>query len=38
MTAAERLTLIRVKIDRAKHHLRDLEAVRDSFIMATRIE
>lgn len=40
MTADERLTLIRVKIDRAKHHLRDLEVVRDGFIKSNpyRIE
>lgn len=32
MTADERLALIRVKIERAKQHLRNLEAVRDRFI------
>jgi hypothetical protein len=40
MTADERLTLIRVKIERAKHHLRALEVVRQDFIKgnAYRIE
>lgn len=40
MTADERLALIRVKIERAKHHLRDLEVVRNGFINgnAYRIE
>src|ERR1051325_3198101 len=32
MTADERLHLIRVKVERAKQHLRDLEVVRNSFI------
>lgn len=32
MTADERLTLIRVKVERAKQHLRDLEVARNSFI------
>lgn len=32
MTADERLTLIWVKIERAKHHLHDLEVVRAGFI------
>ena len=32
MTADERLSLIRVKVERAKQHLRDLEVARDSFI------
>jgi hypothetical protein len=32
MTADERLTLIQVKIERAKHHLGDLEVVRGGFM------
>ncbi len=32
MTADERLSLIRVKVERARKHLRDLELARDNFI------
>jgi hypothetical protein len=32
MTADERLALIRVKVERAKHNLRDLEVARNGFI------
>lgn len=40
MNADERLALIRVKVERAKHYLRDLEVARDGFIIgnAYRIE
>ena len=40
MTADERLSLVRIKIERAKQHLLDLEVVRGGFIKSTpyRIE
>ena len=40
MTANERLALIRVKVERAKHHLRELEVALNDFINcnAHRIE